>query len=92
MHIETINATAFYNGDPVGQILYDVPFAVPPGPSTTPRLPVDWSLGSVGFDAVKKALGGRLKVEAYAEAGLRVGEYIVDVWYEGHGIGAHVRV
>lgn len=92
LHIETINATAFYDGESVGQILYDIPFAVPPGPSTTPRLPVDWSLGSVGFDAVKKALGGSLKVEAYAEAGLRVGEYRVDVWYEGHGIGAHVRV
>ncbi|KAL9611368.1 MAG: hypothetical protein Q9167_003987 [Letrouitia subvulpina] len=92
LYIETINATAFYDGDAVGQIIYDVPFAVPPGPSTTPRLPVDWSLGSVGFDAVKKALGGRLKVEAFAEAGIRVGEYRVDVWYEGHGIGAHVRV
>jgi hypothetical protein len=58
LYIEAINATALYKGDDVGRIEYDLPFAVPPVDKegngiTTPRLPVDWSLGSVGYDAVR---------------------------------------
>ncbi len=65
MYITHINATAFYNHtEPVGSILYNLPFAVPPGAAQTPRLPVDWDLGTVGYDAVKSALGGRLKLDA----------------------------
>lgn len=58
----------------------------------TPRLPVEWSLGSVGYEAVKEALGGRLKVEARADVGVKVGRWGVKVWFEGRGIGARVRI
>lgn len=92
LYITSVAATASYNSTPVGSIDYDLPFEVPPGVSITPRLPVDWSLGSVGYDAVKEALGGRLKVEARARVGLRVGRWGVRVWFEGRGIGARVRI
>lgn len=76
----------------MGDILYDLPFAVPPQPTKTPRLPVDWSLGSVGYEAVKSALGGALKLDARAEVGVRIGEWGERVWYVGRGIGARVRI
>ncbi|KAL8766474.1 MAG: hypothetical protein Q9209_006768 [Squamulea sp. 1 TL-2023] len=89
--ITSVSATASYNNTPVGAIEYDTPFKVPPGASDTPRLPVDWSLGSIGHDAVKKALGGTLKVEAEAKVGVRIGEWKERVWFVGKGIGARVK-
>lgn len=95
--IESINATALYKGDDVGHILYDLPFAVPPVDQdgkgiTTPRLPVDWSLGSVGYEAVKNALGGTLKLSAFADVGVRLDKFRETVWFHGKGIGARVRL
>ncbi|KAF2086167.1 hypothetical protein K490DRAFT_45245 [Saccharata proteae CBS 121410] len=92
LYITYINATAFYHEDAVGKILYDLPFAVPPGESTSPRLPVDWSLGSVGYEAVRKALGGALRLKARATVGIKVGRFEERVWFHGRGIGAHVRL
>jgi hypothetical protein len=92
IYITYINATAFYKEDEVGSIVYDIPFAVPPGVSTTPRLPVDWSLGSVGYEAVKKALGGQLKLRAEAVIGVSIGEWNERIWYKGQGIGAKIRL
>lgn len=95
--ITALNATAYYHADPVGRIEYELPFAVPPVDdegqgAQTPHLPVDWSLGSVGFEAVKNALGGTLKMEAEAEVGVRVGEWREGFWFRGKGIGAGVRL
>lgn len=92
IYLTSIDATAFYHDDPVGRIVYQDPLEVPPGSSETPRLPVDWSLGSVGYDAIKKALGGMLKLNAFADVGVRIGKYEVVIWFEGKGIGAKVRV
>jgi hypothetical protein len=92
LYITKINATAFYKDDDVGTIEYELPFAVPPGTSTTPRLPVEWSLGSVGYEAVRKAIGGTLRLSARAEVGIRIGMYDVVVWFRGGGIGAKVRI
>ncbi|KAL9604994.1 MAG: hypothetical protein Q9219_000182 [cf. Caloplaca sp. 3 TL-2023] len=92
LYITSVCATASYNKTTVGTIDYDLPFEVPPGVSETPRLPVDWSLGSVGFEAVKKALGGKLKVEAEAKAGIMVGRWRGKVWFRGKGIGARVKI
>ncbi|KAK4549661.1 hypothetical protein LTR36_004962 [Oleoguttula mirabilis] len=97
LYITRIDATAFYKGDDVGQIQYDLPFAVPPLDGegkgvTSPRLPVDWSLGSVGYEAVQRALGGKLKLSARATVGVRVGEWEEEVWFRGRGIGASVRL
>lgn len=91
--VEHINATAFYNHtEPVGRILYDFPFEVPPGASTSPKLPVDWSLDSVGYEKVRQALGGHLKLDAEAEVGVRLGHWSEQVWYKGSGIGAKIRL
>ena len=95
--VEKINATAIYQDDEVGRIEYDVPFAVPPvnedGEGVrTPRLPVDWNLGSVGYEAVKNALGGTLKVGAVADVSVRIGKFRETVWFKGSGIGASIRL
>ncbi|KAJ4365270.1 hypothetical protein N0V83_008889 [Neocucurbitaria cava] len=92
MFITSLNATAFYDGHPSGKILYELPFAVPPGLSETPRLPVDWSLGSVGYEAIRKALGGQLKLSAFAHVGIRIGEWREMIWFQGGKIGANVRL
>ncbi|KAF1975919.1 hypothetical protein BU23DRAFT_456680 [Bimuria novae-zelandiae CBS 107.79] len=92
MYITSLNATAFYEGHPSGKILYELPFAVPPGLSETPRLPVDWSFGSVGYEAIRKALGGTLRLSAFAEVGIRIGSWREEVWYKGGSIGAQVRL
>ena len=97
IYVEDINATALYKGEDVGEIKYDLPFAVPPVDKdgngiTSPRLPVDWSLGSVGYEAVKNALGGTLKLEAVANVTVRLGKFTETVWFRGKGIGASVRL
>lgn len=86
-----VNATAFHNGIPLGGVVYDLPFDVPPGASTSPALPVDWSLDHVGYDELKKALGGRLKLEARAEVGVKLGKWREQIWYVGKGVGAQIR-
>ncbi|KAL8748432.1 MAG: hypothetical protein Q9184_007307, partial [Pyrenodesmia sp. 2 TL-2023] len=92
LYITSVSATASYNNTPIGSLDYDLPFEVPPGVSETPRLPVAWDLGSVGHEAVKKALNGELKVDAEAKVGIRVGAWRERVWYTGKGIGAKVRL
>lgn len=93
IYLDFVNATAFYNHtEPVGQILHDMPFAAPPGLSETPRLAVTWSPGSVGYDKVKQALGGSLKLDAVANVTIRIGNWIEELCYEGKGIGAKVRL
>ena len=93
IYIEDINATAFYNHtDPIGKITYDLPFKVPPGTSQSPKLPVDWSLDSVGYDQVRNALGGTLNLDAKGTVGIRLGQWSERIWYVGSGIGASVRL
>jgi len=93
IYIENINATAFYNHtEPVGRINYDFPFKVPPGSSQTPKLPVQWSIGSMGYEALRNALGGTLKLDAKGTVGVRLGQWSETVWYFGSGIGAGVRL
>ena len=93
IYIESVNATALYNHtEPIGRIEYDVPFAAPPGSSQTPKLPVDWSMDSVGYGRLKEALGGTLKLDARAVIGVKLGKWRETVWYVGRGIGAGVRL
>jgi hypothetical protein len=93
IYITSIDAEALYNHtEPVGTIHYDLPFVVPPGVSQSPRLPVDMDLGSVGYEAVRQALGGSLKLDAKAVIGVRLGEYSTILTYQGKGIGARVRI
>ncbi|KAI1825411.1 hypothetical protein F4861DRAFT_199162 [Xylaria intraflava] len=92
LFLDFVNATALYNHtEPIGQILYDLPFAAPPGKSETPRLPVDWSMGSIGYEALRKAIGGKLKLDAHATVDARLGNWKESLWYRGKGIGASVH-
>lgn len=93
IYLDFINATAIYNHtEPVGQIIHDRPFAAPPGLSNTPRLAVEWSASHVGYDKVKEALGGSLKLDAVADVTIRLGNWIESLHYHGQGIGAKVRL
>jgi hypothetical protein len=93
LFITTIHALAFYNhSTPVGSIDHELPFAVPPGESTTPRLPVAWDIAGTGYEAVREALGGTLKLDARANAGVRIGRWEERLWFVGGGIGAHVQL
>jgi hypothetical protein len=93
IYIDYVNATAYYNHtEPVGRIEHDEPIEAPPGASQTPKLPVNWSVGSVGYDAVRKALGGQLKLDARAEVTVRLGAWKQHVWYVGKGIGASIKL
>lgn len=93
MWMEAINATAFYNHtEVIGEIMYDLPFKIPPGTSDSPRLPVDWDPSGVGYQRMKEATNGGLKVAAKASTRIRLGEWRETVWFEGDGIGAKVRL
>lgn len=93
IYIDHINATAFYNHtEAIGRILYDLPIAAKPGLSQTPKLPVDWDVGSIGRDKVREALGGGLRLDARAEVAVRVGHWKERFWFVGRGIGASVRL
>ncbi|KAE9377752.1 hypothetical protein N431DRAFT_398774 [Stipitochalara longipes BDJ] len=93
IYIDNINATAFYNHtEPVGHIDYDLPFKVPPGLSQSPKLPVDWSIDSIGYEKLQKAIGGELKLDAQGTVVVRLGQWSEEVWYVGSGIGASVRI
>ncbi|KAI5466882.1 hypothetical protein BGZ63DRAFT_346794 [Mariannaea sp. PMI_226] len=93
LHIVDVNATAYYNHtEPVGQIIDHREFPVPPGRSETPRLPVQWSPDHVGYDKLKRALGGKLKLDAIADVTLRLGNWIETVHYTGKGIGAKISL
>jgi hypothetical protein len=93
LHIQDVNATAYYNHtEPVGKIIHHGEFEVPPGRSETPRLPVQWSADHVGYDKLKQALGGTLKLDAIADVTIRLGNWIETVHYTGKGIGAKVSL
>ena len=93
VHIEHINATAFYNHtEPVGHILYDEEFDAPPGLSQSPKIPVEWNADTIGYDKLRSALGGSLRLDAIADVTVRLGNWIEVIHYEGHGIGAKVRL
>lgn len=89
--IEEVNATAFYNHtELVGNIYYNESIEIPPGVTETPYLPVDWDLDSVGFDKIRDALGGTLKLDAKANVTVRIGAWVEHLSYHGKGIGARV--
>lgn len=94
--VNKINGTAKHNGSDLGTILYEWPFDIRPGKkgkTLTPRLPVEWSLDSVGYREMKRAFGGQLKVHTEALCSVRIGEYETELFYNASKpIGAHVRL
>jgi hypothetical protein len=65
---------------------------VPAGVADTPKLAVEWRAGGLGYGAVRRALGGTLRLRGVAEAVVGVGEWSGRVWVRGAGIGARVRL
>ncbi|KAJ5214376.1 hypothetical protein N7449_001545 [Penicillium cf. viridicatum] len=91
--ITSIDATTFYEkNEPIGRINNREPFEVPPGISRSPRLPVDLDMGGVGYDALRKALGQSLEMDAVAKVGVLIGNYMDVILYNGKGIMAKVRI
>ncbi|CAP99128.1 Pc22g18400 [Penicillium rubens Wisconsin 54-1255] len=91
--ITSIDATAFYEKkEPIGRIDDHEPFEVPPGISKSPRLPVNLDMGGVGYDALRKALGQSLEMDAVAKVGVMIGNYMDIIIYHGKGIAAKVRI
>lgn len=93
--IRTLDGAARYNGTVLGTIYYAHEFIVKSGKdgsTLSPRLPVVWSLDGVGFDTVRKALGGTLEVHAEANCVLSIGDLVLGVLYNSSNpIGAHIR-
>jgi hypothetical protein len=88
--VMNISASAYYNGSEVGTINYEYPFAIEPGETMTPRLPVEW--GGSALDTIRDALGGTLKLDAKADVGVRIGRWQQQLWFEGKGLGAKIRI
>ena len=53
---------------------------------------MDWDLTGAGYQAIKDAVGGRLKLDARADVGIKVGLWEEMVWVLGRGIGAGVSL
>jgi hypothetical protein len=49
-------------------------------------------LGGVGYDALRRALGQSLLLDAVAKVGIKIENYEDIVFYNGSGIGAKVRI
>ncbi|KAL4889001.1 hypothetical protein BDV59DRAFT_122716 [Aspergillus ambiguus] len=93
MEITSIEANASYQEhEQVGKIHYYRPFKVPPGLSRTPRLPVELNVNGVGYDALKRALGGSLQLDAVAKVGVRIQRYSDSIVYYGEGITSRVQL
>lgn len=93
LEVTSIDANAFYETDEeVGTINYYDPFSVPPGLSHSPRLPVDLKLGGIGYDAVRRAVGGSLSLDTIAKVGVKVENYNDTILYRGKGITAKVKL
>ncbi|KAJ9610018.1 hypothetical protein H2200_006348 [Cladophialophora chaetospira] len=88
--VMNMSASAYYNGSEVGTINYEYPFEIVPGENLTPRLPVAW--GSNAFDTIRDALGGTLKLDAKADVGVKMGRWQQNLWFEGKGLGAKIRI
>ncbi|KAG0156883.1 hypothetical protein PDIDSM_4066 [Penicillium digitatum] len=88
--ITSIDARAFYeNEEPIGRINSREPFECT---SRSPRLPVDLDMGGVGYDALRKALGQSLEMDAVAKVGVLIGNYADVILYHGKGMAAKVRI
>ncbi|RMZ88090.1 hypothetical protein DV736_g4686, partial [Chaetothyriales sp. CBS 134916] len=89
LSITSILASASHDGTEIGSIDYPYPFDILSGENETPRLPVKWAYDG---GTVRDALGGTLKLDAVANVSIRIGLWEEVVRYEGHGIGAKIRL
>jgi hypothetical protein len=83
-----------YNDEIVGTITEPTyNFEVLPGRegyTMTDKVPVE--VGSVGYDVIRRALGGELIIDAVADIVATVGKWRGRIRYDGKGVGANVRL
>ncbi|CAO3564214.1 unnamed protein product [Mortierella alpina] len=102
-----INGTASFKGEKLGRILVDFehdftspkPILIPAnnhqqkdsGYCKTPKLPVVFDLLSVGYEALRRALGGSLEVDVVCHIKAKVG--LMEMWVDfvKDGVQAEVR-
>ena len=92
--IESIFATAYYNGTVIGNIdVDDFGWVIVPGVSNSPYLPVNFSLSDVTRELLKKALGRTLYIDAFARVGFSI-DNLEDVYfnYTASGVGSNIRL
>jgi hypothetical protein len=92
--INSIDANATYDGEIIGTITeptfnFEVK-AGRDGDTTTDKIPVE--VGSVGYDVIRRALGGELEVDAVADVVASIGKWRGRIRYHGEGVGAKVRL
>ena len=92
--IASLYANATYNDEIIGSILEpDFNFPVLPGNAgytTTDKIPLE--VGSVGYDVIRRALGGELVVDAVADVVVHIGKWKGRIRYHGNGVGASIRL
>lgn len=92
--INSLDANATYDGETVGTITEPTfNFEVQQGregDTTTDKIPVE--VGSVGYDVIRRALGGELIVDAVADVVATIGKWRGRIRYHGEGVGAKVRL
>ncbi|KAF9944792.1 hypothetical protein BGZ70_004338 [Mortierella alpina] len=102
-----INGTASFKGEKLGHILVDFehdftspkPILIPAnnhkeqdsGYCKTPKLPVVFDLLSVGYEALRRALGGSLEVDVVCHIKAKVGSMVMWVDFVKDGVQAEVR-
>ena len=92
--INSLHANATYNDEVVGTITeptFNFPvLAGREGFTVTDKVPVE--VGSVGYDVIRRALGGDLIVDAVADVVATVGKWRGWIRYNGTGVAARVRL
>jgi hypothetical protein len=54
--------------------------------------PVEWSLGGAGYNAIRNAFGGTLRLDAEADVGVKVSAWQEKARFKGGGICASIRL
>ncbi|OLL22552.1 hypothetical protein NEOLI_000755 [Neolecta irregularis DAH-3] len=91
--IKEIDGTAYYNGSITGTMQYDLPFAIDPGTiSESPKLPVKWASDSIGYRAIRDALGGTLKLDGQAVVNISIGKFSLQLNITAASIDSHIRI
>ena len=92
--LNSLIANATYKGELVGSInepMLNFPvLAGQEGYTTTDRIPVE--VGSVGYNIIRRALGGQLVVDAVADVVATIENWRGRIRYDGHGVGANVKL
>ncbi|ANZ77053.1 BA75_04065T0 [Komagataella pastoris] len=86
------NAKASYEGTVLGYIGREQSLIIPPGVSTTPRIPIRYATSGIGADILRKAMNGELKVDAQAVVEFGLQSFKLQLIYHGKGMRSNIRL